>query len=89
MDGRDELEARAQLIVARAKRLLLDELTQWEEYCFPGCANCAIVLAREQLDEEQGWGTSEESCVTSEAAMRWAAALVAGTGMHERLGPGR
>ena len=59
-DGRDELEERAQLIAARAERLLVDEFAQWEGYCLPGCPNCAIEFAREQLDEELGWGTTEE-----------------------------
>lgn len=87
-DGRDELEERAQLIAARAKRLLVDEFAQWEGYCVPGCPNCAIEFAREQLDEELGWGTTEESCATSEAATRRAADLVEGTGIHERCSPG-
>lgn len=84
MDSGDELAERAQLIAARAKRLLVDEFTQWEGYCLPGCANCAIEFAREQLDEEQGWDATEESRATSEAAMRRAVDLVEDAGIHER-----
>jgi hypothetical protein len=83
MVGGDE-EERAHLIAVRAKRLLADEDAQWEEYCRPGCAYCALELAREQLDEEQGWSTTAESRDTSEVAMRTAVALLRDTGVHER-----
>lgn len=67
--GSDNIEERAQIIAARAQRLLAGEETQWEGYCHPGCPKCAIEFAREQLDEERGWDATEESCATSEAAM--------------------
>lgn len=76
--GGDE-EERAHLIAVRAQRLLADEEAQWEEYCLPGCAYCALELAREQLDEERGWSTTAESRDTSEIAMRTALALLRDT----------
>ncbi len=83
MVGGDE-EERAQLIAVRAKRLLADEYAQWEGYCVPGCAYCALELAREQLDEEQAWSTTAASRDTTEVAMRAAVALLRDTGVHER-----
>lgn len=78
MVGGDE-EDRARLIAARARRLLADEDAQWEGYCLPACAYCALELAREQLDEEQGWSATAESRDTSEIAMQTAVALLRDT----------
>lgn len=79
-----EKEERARLIAARARRLLADEEADWVDYCVPGCPYCAVELAREQFDEEQGWAVTAESRDTSEVAMRTAVALLRDTGVHER-----
>lgn len=84
----DDIEERAQLIGARARRLLADEEAQWGGYCLPGCPNCAIGFAREQLDEERGWNVTEKSRAASDAAMRRAAELVEDADLHERCAPG-
>ena len=85
----DEVAERTHLIAARARRLLYEcDQAEWGLYCVPGCPHCAVELAREQLDEERGWATTEESRATSEAAMRCAADLVEGAGIQERCSPG-
>ncbi len=80
-----DVEARARLIAARAERLLYDEEADWTDYCLPGCALCAIELAREQIDEERGWMAVESDRTQGDAAIRRARALVVGTSIQDRV----
>jgi len=79
-----DAEERTHLIAARARRLLMDEEAEWIGYCHPGCPYCVVEQAREQLDEERGWATTDESRATSEVAMQAAIGLVDADGIHER-----
>jgi ferredoxin len=65
--------------------MLSDEYADWAEYCVPECPLCAIELAREQVDEEEGWPTTQEARAVGDEAMRRAHDAIGAANVQQRL----